>query len=61
MYGDHVHHLLHHLRAEQLRREAVAPRRPHRTHPLRTRLGWRLVEVGLRLATPRAPRLPRFD
>lgn len=59
MYGDHVHHLLHHLRAAQLRREA--PHRQRRTHPLRTRLGWRLVEVGLRLATPRVPRLPRFD
>ncbi|MEU0845978.1 hypothetical protein ABZ370_41935 [Streptomyces sp. NPDC005962] len=59
MYGDHVHHLLHHLRAEQLRREA--PRGPRRMDPLRTRLGWRLVEVGLRLTTPRAPRLPRFD
>ena len=59
MYDDHVHHLLHRLRAEQLLREA--PRRPPHTHLLRTRLGWRLVEVGLRLATPRAPRLPRFD
>jgi hypothetical protein len=59
MYGDYVHHLLHHLRAQQLRREA--PRRPHHMHLLRTRLGWRLVEVGLRLATPRVPRVPRFD
>lgn len=53
MYGDHVHHLLHRLRAEQLRREA--PHRPQHTHLLRTRLGWRLVEVGLRLATPPGP------
>ncbi|MFI0821627.1 hypothetical protein ACH4TX_38785 [Streptomyces sp. NPDC021098] len=59
MYDDHVHHLLHRLRAEQLRREA--PHRPQHTYLLRTRLGWRLVEVGLRLATPRVPRLPRFD
>lgn len=60
MYDDHVHHLLHRLRAEQLRREAP-PRGPRRTQPLRTRLGWRLVEVGLRLATPRVPHVPRFD
>ncbi|MFI0780543.1 hypothetical protein [Streptomyces sp. NPDC021212] len=59
MYDDYVHHLLHHLRARQLRREA--PRRPQHTHLLRTRLGWRLVEVGLRLATPRMPSLPQLD
>jgi len=59
MYGDHVHHLLHRLRAEQLRREAA--HRHRRAQPLRTRLGWRLVEVGLRLATPRVPHVPRFD
>ncbi|WP_184503550.1 hypothetical protein [Streptomyces botrytidirepellens] len=53
MYGDHVHHLLHRLRAEQLRREAA--HRHRRTQLLRTRLGWRLVEVGLRLATPPGP------
>jgi len=53
MYGDHVHHLLHRLRAEQLRREAA--HRHRRAQPLRTRLGWRLVEVGLRLATPPGP------
>ncbi|MFF7654392.1 hypothetical protein ACFZCY_31945 [Streptomyces sp. NPDC007983] len=56
MHGDYVHHLLHRLRAEQLRIEA--PRRPPRADPLRTRLGWRLVEVGLRLATPRVPQVP---
>ncbi|MFG2452145.1 hypothetical protein [Streptomyces sp. M41(2017)] len=47
---------LHHLRAAELRAEADAYRltaeaRPHR---LRARVGWTLVEVGLRLAS--APR-----
>ncbi|MFD9494920.1 MULTISPECIES: hypothetical protein [unclassified Streptomyces] len=47
---------LHHLRAAELRAEAdtyrlTAEARPHR---LRTRVGWTLVEVGLRLAS--APR-----
>ncbi|WP_055555376.1 hypothetical protein [Streptomyces sp. NBRC 110028] len=59
MYGDYVHHVLHRLRAEQLRLDA--PRRPRHTYPLRTRLGWRLVEVGLRLATPRVPSLPQLE
>ncbi|WP_421109695.1 hypothetical protein [Streptomyces sp. NEAU-S77] len=59
MYGDHVHYLLHRLRAEQLGREAACG--PRRAQLLRTRLGWRLVEVGLRLATPRVPPVPRFD
>jgi hypothetical protein len=53
------HHLaLHHVRAVELRAEAdayrlaVAARQPR---DLRTRLGWALVEVGLRLAaTPKA-------
>lgn len=49
---------LHHARAAGLRAEAdayrlaVANRSPR--DPLRARLGWTLVEVGLRLAT--APR-----
>ncbi|MFC8965602.1 hypothetical protein [Streptomyces sp. NPDC057094] len=47
---------LHHLRAAELQAEAdtyrlTAEARPHR---LRTRVGWTLVEVGLRLAS--APR-----
>ncbi|QKV94701.1 hypothetical protein HUT19_25560 [Streptomyces sp. NA02950] len=56
MYGDDIHLRLHRIRAERLRQEAreAAARRPG-ARPLRTRLGWTLVEVGLRLATPRGP------
>lgn len=49
-----THLALHHARAAELRAEAdayrlaVVARRPR---DLRTRLGWTLVEVGLRLAT----------
>ncbi|MBZ3907590.1 hypothetical protein WB401_34975 [Streptomyces brasiliscabiei] len=52
-----THLALHHVRAAELRAEAdayrlaVAARRPR---DLRARLGWTLVEVGLRMAaTPR--------
>lgn len=54
-----THLALHHARAADLRAEADAhrlaasARRPRR---LRTRLGWTLVDVGLRLAA--APRTP---
>ncbi|MDT0393793.1 MULTISPECIES: hypothetical protein [Streptomyces] len=54
-----THLALHHARAADLRAEADAHRlaasvrRPRR---LRTRLGWTLVDVGLRLAA--APRTP---
>ncbi|MFJ9539239.1 hypothetical protein ACIRPX_18515 [Streptomyces sp. NPDC101225] len=44
---------LHHARAAELRAEADAYRRAAAArHPrdLRTRLGWALVEVGLRMA-----------
>ncbi|ASQ94972.1 MULTISPECIES: hypothetical protein [Streptomyces] len=75
MYGDEIHLWLHRIRAERLQHEAhEAPQshrrtRPARTRPararaLRTRLGWTLVEVGLRLATPRLPQsglTARFD
>ncbi|MGP3946546.1 MULTISPECIES: hypothetical protein [Streptomyces] len=73
MYGDEIHLWLHRIRAERLQHEAhEAPRphrRTHRTRPararaLRARLGWTLVEVGLRLATPRLPQsglTARFD
>ncbi|MEU1941844.1 hypothetical protein ABZ554_05160 [Streptomyces sp. NPDC020125] len=78
MYGDEIHLWLHRIRAERLQHEAhEAPRpdrrsrrtRPARTRPararaLRARLGWTLVEVGLRLATPRLPQsglTARFD
>ncbi|MDX3233652.1 hypothetical protein [Streptomyces sp. ME19-01-6] len=57
MYGDDIHLRLHRIRAERLRREALRARSPRRPRParrrLRTRLGWTLVEVGLRLTTPR--------
>ncbi|MEU3413946.1 hypothetical protein ABZ760_22215 [Streptomyces sp. NPDC006658] len=58
------HLALHHARAAELRAEADAyrlaaaarhPRHLRRPRDLRTRLGWALVEVGLRLAaTPKA-------
>ncbi|MDT0404963.1 hypothetical protein [Streptomyces edwardsiae] len=59
-----THLALHHARAADLRAEADAhrlaasARRPRRlrTRRLRTRLGWTLVDVGLRLAA--APRTP---
>ncbi|MFE1246539.1 hypothetical protein [Streptomyces sp. NPDC058741] len=52
MHPD-IHLALHHARAAELR--AGAPPRPARRHGLRTRLGWTLVEVGLRLATRPRP------
>ncbi|MET7765315.1 hypothetical protein ABZS71_26070 [Streptomyces sp. NPDC005393] len=70
MYGDDIHLWLHRIRAERLQRAAGDAPRLHRTRGtrrtrlLRTRLGWTLVEVGLRLATPRLPRsglAARFD
>jgi len=52
-----THLALHHTRAADLRAEACAYRlatEARRPRYLRTRLGWTLVEVGLRLAaTPR--------
>jgi len=46
-----THLVLHRLRTAQLRGPApVAARRPSHA-PVRTRLGWTLVELGLRLAT----------
>ncbi|QGV80383.1 hypothetical protein EIZ62_20720 [Streptomyces ficellus] len=55
MHPD-IHLRLHALRASDLRDRA--PRRPavRDRRPLRTRLGWTLVELGLRLvAAPPAP------
>ncbi|MCS0638439.1 hypothetical protein NX801_22835 [Streptomyces sp. LP05-1] len=49
-----IHLALHHARAAELRAEADAYRLVgaiRRPQDLRTRLGWALVEVGLRLAT----------
>ncbi|MFJ8631776.1 hypothetical protein [Streptomyces sp. NPDC093568] len=51
---------LHHARAADLHARADAhrlARSARRPQHLRTRLGWTLVEVGLRLATPRSPAL----
>ncbi|MGW0833439.1 hypothetical protein [Streptomyces prunicolor] len=48
-----THLALHHTRAAELQAEAAAHRlaaRARRPRELRTRLGWTLVEVGLRLA-----------
>lgn len=49
-----VHLQLHAIRATELRAEATAYRRPPRPW-LRARLGWLLVELGLRLVN-RPPR-----
>ncbi|MEV6475492.1 hypothetical protein [Streptomyces sp. NPDC051657] len=61
MHAD-VHHLLHAARASELQREATAFRLPRTS--LRTRVGWTLVEVGLRLTTQSreatAPRTAAF-
>lgn len=46
----------HHTRAADLRAEADAYRlaaAAKQPYAIRTRLGWTLVEVGLRLASPR--------
>ncbi|WP_030951089.1 hypothetical protein [Streptomyces sp. NRRL S-481] len=52
MHPD-THLALHHSRAAELRAEAGAhsPVADTRRPRLRARLGWTLVEVGLRLAT----------
>ncbi|MFF9122958.1 hypothetical protein ACF09J_06590 [Streptomyces sp. NPDC014889] len=51
-----IHLALHRTRAAELQAEAHRPATPADTPgALRTRLGWTLVELGLRLATgPRA-------
>ncbi|MYT76307.1 hypothetical protein YW3DRAFT_04460 [Streptomyces sp. MnatMP-M77] len=46
MHAD-VHHLLHTVASAELRSRAGAFRLPRTS--LRTRVGWTLVEVGLRL------------
>ncbi|MFM9366975.1 hypothetical protein [Streptomyces sp. Da 82-17] len=48
----HTHLLLHARRAVELQEAAYRPV-PRRVS-LRAQLGWALVELGLRLATPRA-------
>ncbi|MEU9157227.1 hypothetical protein AB0D59_43470 [Streptomyces sp. NPDC048417] len=51
-----THLTLHHTRTAELRAEAAAHRLATEARPprweLRIRLGWTLVEVGLRLAAP---------
>ncbi|MFB8249061.1 hypothetical protein ACFC5X_28970 [Streptomyces sp. NPDC055952] len=49
MHPD-IHLALHHARAAELRAEADAPRTAAGGAALRTRVGWALVEVGLKLA-----------
>ncbi|MFB7230966.1 hypothetical protein ACFCY9_24850 [Streptomyces fimicarius] len=48
MHAD-VHHLLHAAESAELRSTAAEFRLPRTS--LRTRVGWTLVEVGLRLTT----------
>ncbi|MFI8517259.1 hypothetical protein ACIGEZ_05445 [Streptomyces sp. NPDC085481] len=52
MHPD-IHLTLHHLTAAELRQTAAttAP-----STPVRVQLGWRLVEFGLKLTTPRTSR-----
>ncbi|MFE3377715.1 hypothetical protein [Streptomyces anulatus] len=63
MHAD-VHHLLHTSRASELHCRATAFRLPRTS--LRSRVGWTLVEVGLRLTQSRdtaatsAPRAGAF-
>nr|WP_107906238.1 hypothetical protein [Streptomyces chartreusis] len=55
-----THRALHRLRAADLHAQAEAHRlaaRSRQPHDIRSRLGWTLVEVGLRLATPRTTAL----
>ncbi|MFJ4240260.1 hypothetical protein ACIP17_06580 [Streptomyces iakyrus] len=52
MHPD-IHLALYHARAAELRAE-TEPRPAHR-HALRTRLGWTLIEVGLKLAARPGP------
>ncbi|MEU9174087.1 hypothetical protein AB0D34_41055 [Streptomyces sp. NPDC048420] len=55
MHPD-THLALHHARAADLRAEADAYRlaaEAKRPYDIRNRLGWTLIEVGLRLTTPK--------
>nr|WP_246562073.1 hypothetical protein [Streptomyces roseirectus] len=56
MYHPDLHLPLHHHRAAELQAQAATHRLARTpTAPLRVRAGWTLVELGLRLATPRRP------
>ncbi|GGW77546.1 hypothetical protein [Streptomyces lomondensis] len=52
MHPD-IHLALHHARAAELRAETGPC--PARRQDLRARLGWTLIEVGLKLATRPRP------
>jgi len=55
MQHPEIHLALHHARAAELHAQADAYRLASEAKPprkLRSRLGWTLVELGLRLATP---------
>ncbi|MFJ4278789.1 hypothetical protein [Streptomyces massasporeus] len=52
MHPD-IHLALHHARAAELRAETEP--RPAPRHGLRARLGWTLIEVGLKLAARPGP------
>ncbi|GAB2741918.1 hypothetical protein [Streptomyces bullii] len=54
MHPD-IHLALHHARAAELRAAALDAAGPKRPYDLRARLGWTLVELGLRLATTPRP------
>ncbi|MEV6654136.1 hypothetical protein [Streptomyces sp. NPDC051219] len=56
MHPD-THLYLHELRCAELRREAATHRRPARP-ALRARLGWTLVELGLRLVQMSPRQMP---
>ncbi|MEU9996836.1 hypothetical protein [Streptomyces sp. NPDC050848] len=59
MHAD-VHLLLHDLRAAELHRAAADTQAHPLPHtPVRTQLGWALVELGLRLAVPGKPTTAR--
>ncbi|MEU8538612.1 hypothetical protein AB0C52_01205 [Streptomyces sp. NPDC048717] len=60
MHSD-VHLTLHHLTAAELRQTAAGAAHTDTTPttprtPIRVRLGWKLVEFGLKLAAPGASR-----
>lgn len=60
MIDPETHRALHRLRAADLHAQAEAYRLATAARPdrdLRIRLGWTLVELGLRLATPRSTAL----
>ncbi|MDX3385713.1 hypothetical protein PV682_30250 [Streptomyces niveiscabiei] len=57
MYHPDFHLPLHHRRTAELQAEAATHHpRPTNTPALRVRLGWTLVELGLRLAAHPRPR-----